>query len=140
MKTFLLASFLVTATAAAQSYTLTGFGSHCGGDLHAQIVAGHPTGHDLLFAVNGARPNALAVLGIGHQLAAPVHLPGQCLLLVEPLDTMLTTTSPGGTAHFAFHLPPVVPISIDFQAVIVGHSHHHGLVVESTDGVRLTGA
>ena len=52
---------------------------------------------------------------------------------------MLTTTTPMGTAHFAFHVPPVVPITTDFQAVIVGNSHHHGLVAESTDGVRLTG-
>jgi len=139
MKTILLSS-LLAATAAAQTYTVTDFGPQCGGDLHAQIVMGHHTGHDLLFGVTGARANALAVLVLGHHFAAPVQLPGsQCLLLVDPRGTMLTTTTATGTAHFAFHVPPVVPITIDFQAVIVSHSHHHGLVAESSDGVRLTG-
>ena len=144
MRTFLFASLLATATAtataAAQTYTLSDFGSQCGGDLHGQVLTSHHTGTDLLLGITGAAPQALAILVIGHHAATPIHLPGsQCLLLVDPQGTMLTTTTAAGSAHFVFHVPPVVPITIDFQAVIVTHSTAHGLVAGSTDGVHLTG-
>lgn len=139
MKLTLIASLLLSVSAAAQTYTLSSFGTQCGGDLQGQVVTA-PAGSAMQLGVTGARPNAHAILVIGHQFTTPVPLPGsQCLLLVDPRGTMLTTTTATGTAHFVFHVPPVVPITIDFQAVIVSHSHHHGLVAESTDGVRLTG-
>lgn len=142
MKTSLIAFLALTAAVSAQTYTLTDFGPQCGSDLHAQVLTGHHNhSADLNLHVTGAAPHALAILVIGlHHLATPVHLPGsQCLLLVDPLGTMLTMTTATGSAAFGFHVPPALPITIYFQAVIVGHSPHHGLVAESSDGVRLTG-
>lgn len=138
MKIFSFAVLCLAATAASQTYTLTDFGTQCGGDLQGQIVTA-PGGTGIRLGVTGAHRNTITVLVIGHPQAAPVQLPGSaCLLLVDPRAMLHELTSPSGTAGFGFRLPPIVPITIDFQAVIVGHAAS-GRVFESTDGVHLVG-
>lgn len=138
MKTFLAAS-LLSLSAVAQTYTLTDFGTQCGGDLHGQIVQA-PAGNGLRLGVTGARPNTHAVLVAGHMAPTPLQLPGsQCLLLVNPRFTMFGMTDAQGRAHFGFRLPPVVPITVDFQVVLFGISPTQGRVAVSTDGIELVG-
>ena len=49
-----------------------------------------------------------------------------------------TRTSPLGTARLGFRLPPVVPITIDLQAVVITRSPT-GRVADASNGVRIVG-
>ena len=138
MKIPLFAALSLAATVTAQTYTLTDFGTQCGGDLHAQVVQA-TTGVGLRLGVTGAQPHSLAILVIGGPQATPIQLPGsQCQLLVDRRVMLHEVTSATGSARFAFRVPPVLPITFDCQAVIVSFSPT-GLVATSTDGVRLNG-
>ena len=137
MKNLLIASLLLAATTTAQTYTVTNFGTPCGATLQGQVMT-TPAGSAIHLGVTGAHPGALAFLVIGHPQAAPVPLPGSpCFLLVDPRLVLHTVTTATGSARFGFRIPPVLPITIDFQAVIARHTTH--LVAESTNGVRLHG-
>lgn len=138
MKT-LLASCLLSLTAVAQTYTVSNFGAACSGAIHGQVVQA-PAGTGLRVGATGTRPNAHAVLVVGHQAPSPIQLPGsQCQLLVQPRFTMLGMTDANGVVRFSLRLPPIVPITVDFQVVVIGLSPTQGRVAVSTDGLRLVG-
>ena len=137
MKTLLIASLLLAAAASAQTYTVTPFDAPCGARLGGQVTT-TAAGTAMHLGVTHAHPNALAVLVIGHQHTTPVPLPGSpCFLLVDPRVTQFAVTSATGSARFGFRVPPVLPITIDFQVVVARHIGH--LVAEATNGIRLTG-
>jgi len=134
----LFAALSLAATITAQTYTLTDFGTQCGGDLQGQIVTA-PAGVGLRLLVTGAAPRALALLVIGSPQPAPVQLPGStCLLLVERRHVLWDATTLTGSVRFAFRLPSAVPITFDCQAVILDRTPT-GFVATSTDCVRVTG-
>jgi hypothetical protein len=138
MKFTSIAALSLTAALTAQTYTLTDIGTQCGGDLHGQVVT-LTSGVGLRLGVTGAQPHAFALQVIGGTQTTPIQLPGsQCQLIVDPRVMQTEVTSPTGTAAFHFRVPPVLPITFDCQAVIIGFSTT-GLVATSTDGVRLTG-
>jgi hypothetical protein len=132
-----LATGLLLATAAgAQTITFTAFGRPCGGDLDGSAVRA-AGGAAVRFDVTNAAPNSVAVLVLGH-VGRPLPLPGSdCLLLVEPRATVLQQVDRTGTAAFRFHLPPIAPLSIDFQAVTIA-LNRNGRTAESTNGVNLS--
>jgi len=138
MRTLLIALAATATAASAQTYTLTSFGRPCPGTLQGQVVT-TPQGRALRLAVSGAAADELALLVLGHQAATPHPLPNtNCLLLVDPRATMLSMTDAAGNASFATRLPPIVPITIDFQAGTVDFTRV-GRAVETTNGIRLVG-
>lgn len=139
MKTTLLALFLSTA-AIAQTYTITEHGATCGADLGAQLVA-TPHGPALRINMHSGLNHALAVLVIGtHRLVPAAQLPGpsQCELVVMPRVNMFDMTNANGNAHFAFRIPPTLPIEILFQGVALQLTPH-GTAAASSDVVKLIG-
>ena len=137
IRALFVASSLAVASF-AQTYTLTDFGTQCGGDLIGQVVQG-PQGAGLRLGVNGAQPNAVAILALGHRAPGPITLPGSnCTLLVDARHTIFTTTDAAGHAAFFVQLPRAVPITVLFQAVTANFSRA-GRQVESTDGLQLVG-
>ena len=137
MRTLFVTTLLAVASH-AQTYTLTDFGTQCGGDLRGQVVQG-PQGTGLRLGVVGAQPNAIAILVIGHRAPSPITLPGTaCTLLVDSRHTMFAQTDAQGRASFQMPLPNVVPITILFQVVTATFTPT-GRTIESTDGLRLVG-
>ncbi len=133
-----LLPLLLGATLAAQTYTLTPFGTSCGADLQGQVVQG-PQGAGLRVGVTNAPPGAVAVLVLGGLAAVPQPLPGStCTLLVNPRVTNLSTTNRNGNAAFFLRLPPVLPITIHMQAVTIDATRA-GRSFEATGGLRLDG-
>jgi hypothetical protein len=137
MNHFALAFVALAATAVSQTYTVSTFGAQCGGGL-AGAVLQTPLGARMHLGVTNADPWAHAVLVLGHQLPAPVQLPGGCQLLVEQRLVLHARTSGTGDVRFAFRLPPILPLTVDFQALIVTHAPT-GRLVDATNGVRVVG-
>ncbi|MCA8950543.1 MAG: hypothetical protein KDE27_13650 [Planctomycetes bacterium] len=137
--TLAFAFLLAGSTAAvAQTYTLTEIGRPCHADLTGQL-AQLPQGQGIRFGLRSRQPNALAVLVIGDRAPSPVALPGgPCQLFVDPRATMLSTTDANGDAAFGFRVPPVLPIRILFQGVVVDVTPS-GRRAAATDVIRLTG-
>lgn len=136
MKTLIAAVLASTAALAqAPTCTFTDFGRPCGGDLAGQVVR-TTNGAGVRLDVTGATPLSFAVLAAGQQ-ARPIALPGSnCLLLVDPRITVLQQVDRTGATAFRFHLPPIAPLNVDFQAVTIALSRS-GRMAESTDGVTL---
>jgi hypothetical protein len=133
--TALAAGILMSVAANAQTVTFTSFGRPCGGDLNGSQVR-TATGTTVRFDVTNAAPNSVAVLVLGHQ-SRPLPLPGSnCTLLVDPRATVLQQVDRTGAAAFRFQLPPIAPLSIDFQAVTIA-LNRNGRTAESTNGVNL---
>jgi hypothetical protein len=129
---------LLSTVAVAQTYTLTSFGTSCGGTLQGQVVS-LPAGHGLRLGLLSNTPNAIAVLVFGHQATTPQPLPGgNCLLLVDPRATQLTFTDAQGRAHWNQRIPPVLPITFDIQAATLTLSPT-GRVAATSNGLRLDG-
>lgn len=139
MRATILAFVFLTAAAAAQTYTLQEIGRTCRANLAGQLVQ-TPQGNGIRFGVRTPLDHSLAVLVIGHRAPSPISLPGPtpCQLFVEPRATMLTMTNGMGNAQFLFRIPPVLPIRILFQAVVVDATPA-GRLVASSDVIRLTG-
>lgn len=138
MLTKLLCASVLAAAASAQTYTLTSFGTSCGGTLQGQVVSSRQ-GDVLRLGVAGATPNTIAVLAIGGLATTPHPLPGSnCLLLVDPRGTQISLTDGRGHAQFQLRLPPVVPITVHLQAATVDFTRL-GRAVETTNGLRLDG-
>ena len=138
MQAKLLTPLLLAASSLAQTYTLTNFGTPCAGAMQGQVVT-LPAGTALRLGVHNAPPNAFAILVVGHPAPGPIALPGtQCVLLVTPHLTTAEPVNANGHAQFAFRIPPALPISIDFQTVLLGFSAT-GLIAGSTNGVHLVG-
>jgi hypothetical protein len=138
MQARLLTPLLLAASTLAQTYTLTNFGTPCAGALQGQIVT-LPAGTGLRLGVHNAPANAFAILVAGHPQPGPIALPGtQCVLLVDPRFTMAALTNSNGNVQFAFRIPPVLPISVDFQTIVLGFTTT-GLIAGSTNGVHLVG-
>ena len=138
MHTKLISTLLLAASSIAQTYTLTNIGTPCAGGMLGQVVT-LPAGTGLRLGVQNAPANAFAILAVGHPQPGPVSLPGtQCVLLVDPRFTMATLTNSNGNAQFAFRVPPVLPITIDLQTVVLGFTTT-GVVAGPTNGVRLVG-
>jgi hypothetical protein len=132
-----LAILVLAAAASAQTYTVSPFGPACGASLQGVVVQ-PPIGVAMRVAVTGADPFAHAVLVLGPQLPAPVALPGGCDLLVDPRVVLHTRTNGNGDAGFVFRLPPVVPITIDLQALVVRRTPS-GRVADTSNGLRVVG-
>ena len=139
MKATILATLFLTAAAAAQTYNLQEIGQPCRADLRGQLVQ-TPQGNGIRFGVRTPLDNSLAVLVIGRRAPAPINLPGPtpCQLFVEPRATMLTMTNGRGNASFLVRIPPVLPIQLLFQSVVVDATPA-GRLVASSDVIRLTG-
>lgn len=134
----LLLGLALAAPAAAQTYQLTEVGPTCGADLRGQVVSS-PAGSGVRLGLRSVVDNGLAVLAIGSRRPTPVQLPGgQCDLYVDPRATQLQRTGPRGHARFAFRIPPVVPIRIAFQAVVLD-VRPTGLRAASSDVIILQG-
>ncbi|HLQ38975.1 MAG TPA: hypothetical protein VK348_14290 [Planctomycetota bacterium] len=132
----LLAGLVLAAAAAAQTPTVnfTNFGRPCDGTLTGSLARGPSVQMD----VAGAPANAIAILAIGHPATTGIALPGSsCLLLVEPRATMLQLVDARGNSTFHLRLPPIVPLSVDFQEVSLGLLPR-GVVAVSTNGVNMT--
>ena len=134
----LSAPLLLAATALAQTgIAFTPFGRPCGCDLAGSAVR-TATGPVLRFDVTNAAPSSIAVLVLGQLAGTPFPLPGtNCLLLVQPRATLLQQVDVNGAAAFRFPLPPIAPLSVDFQAVTIALSRN-GRTAESSNGVNLT--
>ncbi len=138
MNRLLLACLVLTPAAASQTWTVTSFGTSCGGTLQATVVQ-HANGAALRAGVTGADALKPALLVLGHQFATPVSLPGGCELLVDPRVTLHGRTSPNGDARFAFRLPPIVPLTFDLQALVVTLTPA-GRIADTTNGLRVAGS
>jgi hypothetical protein len=127
---------LAGAAVAQTAVNFTPFGRPCGGDLAGSLVR-TGTGPVVRFDVANAAPNSIAVMVIGQQLPVALPLPNSnCGLLVQPRATLLAQVDGNGAAAFRFPLPPIAPISLDFQAVTIA-LNRNGRTAESTNGVTL---
>jgi len=138
MRIALLSAVLgLSAASFAQSgIAFTAFGRPCGGDLAGAVVR-TTTGVALRFDVTNAAPDSIAVLVLGQQAVNPFPLPGSnCLLLVQPRATLLQRVDANGATAFRFPLPPISPLSVDFQAVTIA-LNRNGRTAESTNGLTL---
>lgn len=135
MKLFslLATSLLLAGTVLGQNCTFTNFGRPCGGAMAGSLVRGPA----IRMAVTGAMPGEAALLVVGHAMSTPLPLPGSnCLLLVQPRVVLQGSTDRAGAANFVMRLPPIVPLNVDFQCVVVDITRT-GRVAESTNGVNL---
>ena len=122
----------------AQTYTLSEHLRPCAADLSARLVQ-TTQGHGLQLRVVSRLDDAVAILAIGDRAPAPVALPGgHCSLYVTPRATIVGSTNGLGVEQFAFRIPPVLPIDILFQAVVVDVTPA-GRLAASSDVVRLRG-
>ena len=128
----------LAAPAAAQTYQLHEAGPTCRADLRGQVVS-TTAGHGVRLGLRSVFGNSLAVLAIGSRRPTPLTLPGgHCELYVDPRATQLSTTGARGNARFAFRIPPVLPIRVAFQAVVLD-AGSTGLRAASSDVVILQG-
>ena len=129
----LLAALCLTASTAIAQVSFTNFGRPCGGTLTGSL--GPRTG-TIAMDVSNAAPGAACVLVIG-PLMRPQPLPNSlCDLLVDPRITLVGTIDAQGNASFRMPLPGVTPLTVDFQAVIVGITRR-GRMAESTNRVEM---
>ncbi|MCA8975904.1 MAG: hypothetical protein KDC98_14375 [Planctomycetes bacterium] len=138
MKRLLLASLLLGTVANAQTYNVTERGPTCGADMSARLVT-TTRGPVLGLALASRLTNSFAVVAIGSAAPSPHQLPGgRCQLYVQPRATILGSTDANGHARFAFRVPPVLPIDILFQGVVLDVSPA-GRHAVSSDVIQLRG-
>jgi len=137
MKTVAIAFALsLAAASSAQTCSFTLFGRPCGGDLAGQQVT-TPTASGIRFDGSHLAPGAVAILVLGQQAAQGIQLPGSnCLLVVQPGNTVLGQADRTGACLFRFPIPARLPIAADFQVVTIGFTRN-GRIAESTNGVHL---
>ncbi len=133
----LLASIVLTAvTAVAQTFptcAFTSFTRPCGTDLAGSQIRGP----GLQWDVTNAAPGSVAILAIGQAMRQPLPLPGtNCLLVVDPRLLLVAPVDRGGNAEFVLRLPPIAPLSIDFQAVTVA-LNRNGRTAESSNAIEM---
>jgi hypothetical protein len=132
-----VAAAALAAAAAGQTWTVSAFGLPCGATLQAQVLQA-ANGAAVAAGITAADPLTHAILVIGSQQPAPVALPGGCQLLVHPRLLLHTRTDASGTARVGFRLPPVVPITVDLQALVLTRSPT-GRLADASNGVRIVG-
>ncbi len=130
---------LLTTAAAAQGTTMSfsSFGTACGATLTGTVLR-TTTAAVARLDVTNALAGAPAILVAGGPALAPSPLPNStCTLLVNPRVTTFVVLDAVGSAAFRFQIPPIVPISVDFQALIYTPTRA-GRMVESSNGTRFT--
>ncbi len=134
-----LTALCLAAALSAQSRTVTftPFGVACGADLAASLVRA-AAGATVRVDLTNAAPGSVAVLVAGQQVPNPTPLPNSnCGLLVQPRATFVAVVDAVGAAAFRFVLPPISPLSLDFQAVTIALLRN-GRTAESSNGIHLS--